>query len=495
MPRNFSAALKAHLAQSSTTLTTCWQITRRDGTVHRYTALDADLTIGADVFSSIGAPYSATSYSGNTDLSVDNLDIDWLFGDISRQDILAGLLDDAEVRFWLVNWQDPDASGKMLRGWTGELTVTDDGVKGELRGMLQRLQQRTGLIVSPGCRYDLGDARCGVDLEALAVTGAVTSALIKEDFSVYSLGTQPTGTTRRYNTTNGSFTVVAGTGIGGKHLQYDTTSYVGAVDKMLSIDSLDGTVDVEILAKVRPNHNDDDCMMLYARASGTTNPNYYSVSFGTAFAHCLRLGYHNGASMSALNNIDFGWLVGGWHWVRFRVIGSALKVKAWRDGDPEPSAWMIDRTHTSIDTGGWVGVGGKNSGSTRDADFDYLGVNTDGSTVPVPGTEAAYSDRVKDINRSEPTGYFNGGLLTVVTGENAGASMEIKTWDAAQKTFILYEPLFYSIAEGDEYSAVPGCEKSFAACRDTYSNALKFGGEPHLPGYDVVLQRKQGGVV
>jgi uncharacterized phage protein (TIGR02218 family) len=493
MPRNFSAALKAHLAQPSTTLTTCWQITRRDGTVHRYTALDADLTIGADVFSSIGAPYSATSYSGNTDLSVDNLDIDWLFGDISRQDILAGLLDDAEVRFWLVNWQDPDASGKMLRGWTGELTVTDDGIKGELRGMLQRLQQRTGLIVSPGCRYDLGDARCGIDLEALAVESTTTEVGFTTDFADDSLGTPPVGWTQRYSTVNATFEVAAdATAPSGKTVNINTPSGASSTPHILTLDGF-SAADCEVLALVRPHVRYYDPIHIIVRGSGETgSETYYCAAL--YYTNMIRIGRLNAGVSNTIASASFNYSENTRYWIRFRAVGTSLKFKMWLYGAAEPGAWNVETTNSSITAAGWTGFGNKNTLS-RDGDVAWFGVSTNGETVPVPGTESNYSDRFYDTARTEATGYFNGGLVTFLDGDNAGLGMEVKDYNQSSNLITLYEPLFYAIAPGAAYRITPGCDKVFATCRDTYDNALVFGGEPHLPGYDVVLQRKQGGVV
>lgn len=492
MPRSFSPALKSHLAQSSLTITSWWRITRRDGTVHRYTALDADLSVDGELFSSTGAPYSSTSLSGNTDLSVDNLEIEAILGDISREDILAGLLDDAEVRFWIGNWQDPDSSGKMLRGWLGELTVEDGRVKGELRGMLQRLQQRTGLIVSPGCRYDLGDAKCGIDLEALRVASVTTGVGFSTDFSEDSLGTQPGGWTQRYSTTNATFEVVADvTAPGGKTVDLSTVSAVYAPHALM----LDGfsSADCEILALVRPHAHDDEVLNLFARASGSSgSETYYTAAF--VYGPAVRIARANSGSFNEISTQSYAWTANTRYWLRFRLVGDSLKVKIWPYGGAEPGAWLIEATNASIAAAGEAGFGNRNNG-TKDGDVAWFGASTNGETVPVPGTEAEYSSKFYDIARTEATGYFNGGLVTFTDGENAGASMEVKSYNQTSGLITLYEPLFYPIVQGTGYSIAPGCDKSFPTCRDRYNNALAFGGEPHLPGYDVILQKGEGGAV
>mgnify|MGYP006935484015 CR=1 FL=1 len=83
-------------------------------------------------------------------------------------------------------------------------------------------------------------------------------------------------------------------------------------------------------------------------------------------------------------------------------------------------------------------------------------------------------------------GAFDYGLITFTSGENAGLSMEIKSYVPGQ--FVLQLPMPYPCVEGDEYTAIRGCNKAFATCRDTYDNVLNFQGEPHIQGTDKLIQ-------
>ena len=53
----------------------------------------------------------------------------------------------------------------------------------EIRGLTQKLSQRIGQLYSPICRARLGDSRCGVDLEALTVTGSITGVTSRSVFA------------------------------------------------------------------------------------------------------------------------------------------------------------------------------------------------------------------------------------------------------------------------------------------------------------------------
>jgi uncharacterized phage protein (TIGR02218 family) len=45
-----------------------------------------------------------------------------------------------------------------------------------------------------------------------------------------------------------------------------------------------------------------------------------------------------------------------------------------------------------------------------------------------------------------------------------------------------------AIAAGDAFEVTPGCDKSFATCRDRFANQINFRGFPHLPGNDAILR-------
>jgi uncharacterized phage protein (TIGR02218 family) len=178
--KTISSALAQHLAGEVTTLATCWQITCRDGVVLGFTDHVHDLEMDGVIYAAASG-YTRTAIRGTADLAVDNLDVESVFSDdgITEEDLRTGKYDFAEVRMFLVNYEDL-AQGilKLRRGWLGEVTIRDGMYVAELRGMTQRLQMTVGEVYAPDCAADLGDARCGVDLTTFEESGpidAVTS--------------------------------------------------------------------------------------------------------------------------------------------------------------------------------------------------------------------------------------------------------------------------------------------------------------------------------
>jgi uncharacterized phage protein (TIGR02218 family) len=87
-----------------------------------------------------------------------------------------------------------------------------------------------------------------------------------------------------------------------------------------------------------------------------------------------------------------------------------------------------------------------------------------------------------DSGRAEADGYFDGGLITWTTGNNAGLAMEVKTFLNAGGAIALQLPMPFTVQVGDEYSMSAGCDKAQATCIATFANGVNFQGFPHLPG-------------
>ncbi len=173
-----SSQFAAHIAGETTSLATCWKVTRKDGVVFGFTDFDQTLLIdGVSYEARTG--YTRTAIQTISDLSVDNLDIESAFDSeaITAQDLRDGIWDNAEVLIFLVNWTAL-SQGKIIlkRGMIGQVELKDALYRAELRGLTQLFSQNIGELYTADCRADLGDTRCGVNLEALTASGVVTAS-------------------------------------------------------------------------------------------------------------------------------------------------------------------------------------------------------------------------------------------------------------------------------------------------------------------------------
>lgn len=82
---------------------------------------------------------------------------------------------------------------------------------------------------------------------------------------------------------------------------------------------------------------------------------------------------------------------------------------------------------------------------------------------------------------SQPDDFFQNGILTWVTGSNAGLKYEVKNHNVAGSTELeLYLPTFVSPAIGDQFTVAAGCDKTQATCKAKFNNGVNFGGFPHI---------------
>lgn len=165
--KSISAELDTHLQRQVTTVATCWEITRKDGQVFRFTDHNADLSIdGNTYYADIG--YTRSSIVNDATMGVDNLEVKGIVDStiLKEDELRAGLFDHAEIKIFLVNYKDlTQGIMRLRRGWIGEVIYSSGGTfQTELRGMTQALSQRIGELYSAECRAHLGDTRCQVPI-------------------------------------------------------------------------------------------------------------------------------------------------------------------------------------------------------------------------------------------------------------------------------------------------------------------------------------------
>lgn len=176
------SGLLAHLGTGVTTTCRCWALTRRDGVVMGFT--DHDRLLGFDgVEFRPDTGLSALALQQTTGLSVDNTEALGALSDaaIREADIEAGRYGGAELRAWLVNWQDVAARALLFRGTMGELRRAGGAFEAELRGLTDALNVPLGRVYQKGCSAILGDGDCRFDLDTPGYVTARGAEEIEEN--------------------------------------------------------------------------------------------------------------------------------------------------------------------------------------------------------------------------------------------------------------------------------------------------------------------------
>jgi uncharacterized phage protein (TIGR02218 family) len=183
-------SLQAHLNTGTTTLAWCWRITRADNVRFGFTDHDRDLVFDGTLFEA-ATGFTASEIKDALGLSVDNLEVSSALKSdrLNEDDLAAGLYDDAAVEIWRVNWMDTDQRVLMRAGSLGEVRRSGAAFTAEVRGLAHYLQQPKGRLYQSACDADLGDIRCGVDLDnpAFRGTGTVLAAASPRLFTAAGL--------------------------------------------------------------------------------------------------------------------------------------------------------------------------------------------------------------------------------------------------------------------------------------------------------------------
>ena len=167
--------LQAKLDAGVTTLAWCWVLVRRDGRTLGFTDHDRPLFV-AGVICEPDSGFSAGSArveSGSAPAR------GAVFGALNSERIAAvdldtGLWDSARVTLYRVDWSEPELFFKAFTGEIGAVTRGDAGFEAEVSGLGARLNRRIGRVFSRRCDAELGDERCGVDLEGGGFVQAVS---------------------------------------------------------------------------------------------------------------------------------------------------------------------------------------------------------------------------------------------------------------------------------------------------------------------------------
>lgn len=172
---------RAHVEGGLTTVCRCWAVARRDGVVYGFT--DHDLPLGFDgITFKADTGLTARALQQSTGLSVDNSEAMGVLSDaaIREEDIEAGRLDGADVRAWLVNWEDVSQRHLQFRGTIGEIRRVGGAFHAELRGLTEALNRPLGRVYQKPCTAILGDALCRFDLATPGYSDTLAADVVED---------------------------------------------------------------------------------------------------------------------------------------------------------------------------------------------------------------------------------------------------------------------------------------------------------------------------
>lgn len=197
MPRTIPVNLQTHLDEPATTTCLLMRVETADGTVLGFAGLDRSVTYDdgqGSVTYSASQSADLSAFDFTAELGVDTSESHSLFlssaPPITPQMIRAGFLDFARFDVYQVNYEDlTQGHAHLHSGQLGRVKTNVSGLDwyAELRSWSALLKQTD--VCQRGsnrCRATFGDARCGIDAEALWVTGEVESVDVDEPDRIFT---------------------------------------------------------------------------------------------------------------------------------------------------------------------------------------------------------------------------------------------------------------------------------------------------------------------
>lgn len=156
----------------------CVRIECVNGTTVRLTSYPYDMTMSNATVYKTDYGYEPSAYSASSSFSPSAIDLEGIVavGGITRDALASGVFDNARVYIFKCNFMSPvEDYEPIAAGFFGKTTLEDDRYKVEGMQLIDALNQTAGRSIKPACDARFGDARCGISLAAVKVTGTITA--------------------------------------------------------------------------------------------------------------------------------------------------------------------------------------------------------------------------------------------------------------------------------------------------------------------------------
>jgi uncharacterized phage protein (TIGR02218 family) len=179
--RTLSPGFQAHLDSGTTTLCHCWRVTLKSGERLGFTDHDRTLSFDGTSFEAQSG-FTGSAIESSVGLNVDNMDAEGALKSavLDETRLRAGDFDHAAIEIWRVNWADVTMRTVMRKGHLGEVSFGDGAFTVEVRGLSHLMNQAKGRLYQFSCDAQLGDARCGVNLNSAANRDVGTVAAVED---------------------------------------------------------------------------------------------------------------------------------------------------------------------------------------------------------------------------------------------------------------------------------------------------------------------------
>lgn len=197
MTRTVAAGITTHLATYTHSRCRMLRLDLVDGSQIAITDHDQELSVNLGDGAVTYSPRTgiiASDLALSTGFDADDIEVSGPLMDEATEDwhitkamVIGGRFDDAEARFFQVNWNSlADGAIKLIRGYVVRADVEGSKFKLTIHSEISKFAQEVGRTITPYCDADFGDTRCGYTPATLAAT--VTAVADKLQFTVSFTG-------------------------------------------------------------------------------------------------------------------------------------------------------------------------------------------------------------------------------------------------------------------------------------------------------------------
>lgn len=186
--------------------------------------------------------------------------------------------------------------------------------------------------------------------------------------------------TARWVTSDVTWSLVSDAGAtGGKFLRAVRLTNARSGLSWNDIDADSARADFEVLAKVRTSAAVTSGVSVFGRGAGASDAESAYVGQMRSDGGQWRVIKYVAGTFTSVIESGGTSSINTWYWVRFRVNGTAIKLRAWADGGSEPGTWDLEVTDASLSDAGWLGAFLL---TAQTADWDVFTVGTNGEAAP-----------------------------------------------------------------------------------------------------------------
>jgi len=157
--------LQLQIDSGVTTLCSLWCLQLKDGKKIGLTDHDRHLEFQGLNYSPQNS-FNASGQESRLGFAANNgaLQLVFKLPELNKISLQAGMLDEARLTHYRVNWEDVSQFVLLSVGRVGEVQASGDGFEADWLGLATQLERSTGRIYSRQCDAELGDNRCGLNL-------------------------------------------------------------------------------------------------------------------------------------------------------------------------------------------------------------------------------------------------------------------------------------------------------------------------------------------